>query len=247
VEHDLLVCACANPQAQRELELGLSEHMARAFSRQNNFAASIGYYDKAIIHCEAAGDFARQGRCLCNKADLHVALGQRDAAKLSFEEVKRLAMLDGPFELYSKSCTGLSVLARLGGRMKEATELAQEAVTAAGLMLDGDYARHRDEATAIFALIACLNVDAASFDEGLLKRLATLGVAIDADAREGGSTVSIRTADLWGKRHATMGRYVEAVVAFKSVVQMATEPRFSQMENVQTLAARAAFQIIIYS
>jgi hypothetical protein len=42
-------------------------------------------------------------------------------------------------------------------------------------------------------------------------------------------------------------RFLEAVAAYEEVVEMAKEARFAQQNNVQLLASRALFQIILYS
>lgn len=224
-----------------------AERMGRAYSRQGDFPSAISYYDKFIALCVLPKNSGLKARGLCLKGEMQVDLKQLDGARLTYEHAQLIGEHDGLFEVYSKACTGLSNVARLSGDKKKGLELAKEGLKAVGFTEPGDYGKKRDESKAILAIISCSNVDAVDFDETLLERLTVLGVEIDADPREGGSTTSIHAASMRGARHVSRMRHVEAVAAYQEVVEMAKEGRFAQMEEIQRLSARAMFQIILHS
>jgi tetratricopeptide (TPR) repeat protein len=246
-EKDFEVCKIGDFDEDAALRREHATIMGRAYSRQGDYAAAMGYFDKFIAVCVETNTPRLQARGLCLKAEMQVHLRQLDGARLSYEHAQTVGEEEGLFEVYSKTCVGLSAISRLCGDTKRGLELATEGLAAVGLTEPGDYAKKRDEARAISAIISCSNVDAVDFDETLLERLTVLGVEVDEDPREGGSTISINAASLRGARHFVRMRFPEAIAAYAEVVEMAKEARFAQQNNVQKEAARALFQIILCS
>jgi len=247
VEADLSALTIGTSAYDAELRRHHSERMGRAFSRQRDYKTAVRYYDKFIAICEHSPDSCKLlARGLCLKADIQVHLMDLDGAWLSYERVGKLGERDGLFEMYAKATLGLSNIACLRGDKQKGLELAREGRAAVLLLEDSDYAKARTKASAILAIISCSDVDAEDFDETLLERLTVLAVDIDADPREGGSTICVRAAELRGARHLARWRVEEAVAAYKEIVEMAKEERFSQMSNVQQASCRAWFQILLH-
>jgi tetratricopeptide (TPR) repeat protein len=244
VEADLLVVTFANDSVQNEVFRRVFEKMGRAYSRQGDLPTSVIYHDKAISVWERIGDPLRLGRCIYGKCYLQMKMAQHAEAKVGFERLRALADADGLFELQGKAFIGLSQLARSDGRTSEAMEFARQALTSAGLQLPGDYGKDTDEANAIFQIIECCKVESPDLDEGLLHRLQELGVAIDADERQGGSLVSLRVANLWGLRYTALEKVPEAIAAYKELIRLAENPKFAQMAQVQKFSASAEWQIM---
>lgn len=212
----------------------LYDMLARAFSRKKRFADALEIYDHAVVVCDRIGDFKRQGRLLCCKAEMQRVQKQMGAAKLTYEKVQRLGEINGGCsELHSKACAGLSDVARLEGRLPQALELAHESLKAVGCIPDGQYARDRDEANAIVCIVECSDLYGADFDDSLLSRLSKLTISIDVDDREGGSTLCIRAQEFQARRHLDQGRITEGAEAYRELIRLAAEHRFLQMVDVQ--------------
>ena len=238
--HDFTLARWGTQTIQDEVEAELYELISRAYSRDGQFTESVDFAQREILLCERLGLWQRSGRGHSNIAGMQVALGRYADARVSYETVHTLGEKSGSFELYAKSNLGLSKLAYREGNLVDAKRLAEESLTATGLYQPNQYGQARDEANAILAIVACCNIESESFDETLLYRLAVLGEEVDEDTREGGgSFIGTRAAGLLGRRHLAMGRIAEGVTAYRRVVYIAKEQRFSGMAEVQNLARHA--------
>ena len=241
-EAELKVCRSKSESVNLAIEIELLDQTARALSRQGRSLAAIDYYTRGAAVCEQAGQFQRQGRTLSCKAELQASIGLYGDAKITFGEVHRLGEELGEFELYCKSCLGLSNVARLEGDLTKGVSLAYEALTAAGLLQNGQYGKARDTAKSILAIVKCSDLHAADFDESLLDRLVVLGTEIDLDDREGGgSVVCIQAAELQYTRHLSQGRLVQGAHACQEVVRFAKQDRFLNQIKVQSMAEVAKY------
>ena len=235
--HDFTLARWKSDELQDEAEIELYELMARACSREREFEESIDFSKKEIAICERLGLFEHIGRAEFNVAGMQRALGRYEEARISYQKVHAFGEGSGSFELYAKSCLGLSELARLDGELVEARRLAEESLTATGLYQAGQYGKSRDEANALLAIVSYCDIESEGFDETRLDRLTVLGREVDEDPREGGgSFIGIRTAGLLGRRHLAMGRILQGAVAYKRVVETAKQHRFLKNTEVQNLA-----------
>jgi hypothetical protein len=102
-------------------------------------------------------------------------------------------------------------------------------------MLDGQFGQQRMEAAALLVVCNLSDMYAVTFDDNLLNRLLKLSEAVEQDFREGGTNMHIYALELVGRRHLAMGRSKVGAAAYKHVLLLAKDQRFSQMENIAAL------------
>ncbi|KAJ1465946.1 hypothetical protein T484DRAFT_1757041 [Baffinella frigidus] len=231
---DLKLCSVAQ-DCHANLSIRLYEMLGRACSRKKRYTESAAHYEQASLACVLTGDFARQGLLLANQGDVLLSSDSFDAAKATFTRVERLGELGGFFDLYARACLGRARCASKSGEKAEAMVLAQESLKAAACMLSGEFGQERCEATALLVICDLSDMYADDFENDLLNRLLKLSVAIEDDAREGGTTLHIFALELVGRRHLAQGRSNTGADAYRQVLRLAADERFSGMEDIATL------------
>ncbi|KAJ1467201.1 hypothetical protein T484DRAFT_1859624 [Baffinella frigidus] len=232
-------CVWASQSRSDSLTVDLHEQLGRAHSRSGLFHGAAHHYGQASLACVRIEDFARQGLLLANKADMHFSGGDFGAALETFAKVEHLGEKGGFFDLYSRACLGRSRCARKSGDNEGAMLMAQESLKATSCLLDNQFGRSRMEAAALLTICTLSDMYARDFDFKLLNRLLELGVAIEADQREGGTTMHIYALELVARRHMAVGRISVGAAAYRHVLHLVADPRFSQMEDIKALGQAA--------
>ena len=234
-EADLLII---DFDLKKRVEIEMFEMMARAFSRSAQYSKSVEYFERLLKHYDPIEKYSAHTRTQIRIADLHIVMKHLDKAKVLYKQVYAVGERDGNFEFHSKACLGLSKIAKEAGNKTEALALAKQALVAAGLLLDGEYSKSRDQAQAIIAIIDYTDITSEEFDEGLLTRLDELATAVDA-TEEGGSSLCVKAVELEWRRHLSMGRWVECANACAKVMRLADQTRFKQIPDVQAIYVQA--------
>jgi tetratricopeptide (TPR) repeat protein len=228
---------------KKRVEIEMFEMMARAFSRTAQYSKSLEYFERLLkLYDPIVEKRSEHTRTNMRIADMHVITGHVDKAKVIYKKVYAIGEMSGDFEFHSKSCLGLSKIEKEAGNKTEAMALAQQALLAAELLLNGEYSKSRDSAQAIIAIIDFSDITSESFDETLLVRLEELTTAVDK-TEYGGSSLVVKSAELQCIRHFYQARWLECSNACVRVMQLAKEERFKQTPDIQSVYARA-FQMI---
>ncbi|KAJ1482388.1 hypothetical protein T484DRAFT_1804019 [Baffinella frigidus] len=229
---DFARCVWTSSSRADSLTIDLHDQLGRAHSRSGFFGEAAHHYEQASFACARTEEFARQGLLLANKADMQYAGGEFEAAMGTFAQVEHLGEKGGYFDLYSRACIGRARCARKSGDKDGAMVMAQESLKAASLMLDGQFGQQRMEAAALLVVCNLSDMYAVTFDDSLLNRLLKLSEAVEQDAREGGTTMHIYALELVGRRHLAMGRSKVGAAAYRRVLRLAADKRFSGMEDI---------------
>jgi hypothetical protein len=186
----------------------------------------------------AVKDSSRHAKCLSRVAACELALGHVDDAKATYQTVQGMSEESGDFLVLSMALVGLSHVANQTGHKQEALEMAEQSLISAGLMLDGQYTKSRQQATAITTIIECSDIKLVGFDDTLITRLLTLGKEINETEPEG--SIHVVSAAQWAcRRHCAMGRYAEALEQCNEILLLAKQKRFVQVAGVQHMAKEA--------
>jgi tetratricopeptide (TPR) repeat protein len=236
---DLERCVWKSQDLSDSLTVDLHEQLGRAYSRSGLFTAAAHHFGLASLACVRIEKFARQGLILANKADMQFKAGDFGAALETFAKVENLGEKGGVFDLYARACLGRSRCAAKSGDGAAAMLMAQESLKATGCLLDNQFGKNRMEASALLCICTLSDMHADDFDEKLLNRLLELGAAIEADPREGGTTLHIYALELVARRHLSVGRLGVGVAAYKHVLHLVADPRFAQMEDIQHVGKMA--------
>lgn len=244
---DLKLCTFTQ-QCGANLRIRLYEMLGRASSRQKRYTESAGFYEQASLACMLTGDFARQGMLLANQGDVLLLSGACDAAKSTFARVEHLGERGGYFDLYARACLGRARCASKRGDKAAAMELAQESLTAAGCMLSGQFGQQRCEAVALLVICELSDMYRRDFDNDLLNRLLKLSIAIEDDAREGGTTLHICALELVGRRHLAIGNREAGKSSYRQVLRLAADERFAKLEDVQAVvrAVKEMLEMLVF-
>ena len=226
-------------QRKIALEQMMLESMARAFSRTAEYSKAAEYFERLLKLRDPVVEPKYHTRTLMSIADMRQNLGELDKAKDIYEQVRSAGCEHGNFEFESKACMGLSLLQNRAGKKAEALALAKNALTAAGLMLDGDWSKSRDKAQAIIQIVHCSDIKSKDFNEELLKDLSKLSAAVEK-TEEGGSTLLVKAAELQWARHFAMNRWPECGEACLEIMRLAGEPRFKEKADVQDVSKKAS-------
>jgi tetratricopeptide (TPR) repeat protein len=218
------------------VEAALLDMMGLASEKLRNDAEAVRYYERLAALFATHGLFMEQGRALMNLGQTRQNMGALVEAAAIYEKVRDIGVRGGYFAMESKSCQGLARLAILEGRKAEGLEFAQQALIAAGLMLDDEFGQQRNEADAVLTVINCSDLASPDFDEALIHRYAGLVRALEDQAD---STDHVNVQRVWAGRHAAMGRQREFADACREILALAAAPRMAQMVNVQQMAAKA--------
>ena len=235
---DLKYCRFLDQNVQDNAENALFEFLARSYSRQNQWAMAMQFYDRAIVVNDRMKDFTRKGRCLYGKAQMQMSLGRYDDAKIVYQAVDDIGRESGDFELYGKASLGLSRVAKKSGNVEKAMELAYEAKKAAGLLLDNQWGQNRLEVEAVILIIELSDIQATDFDDTLIEKALLLGAAVDADPREGGSLHSLQAMELQGRRQMFMGQHQDSAKTFAQLLVQAKQSDYRQVPDVSKMVTR---------
>jgi len=223
---------------KKKVEIELLEMMARAFSRTAQYSKSRIYFEQLLSLFDPIEKHREHTRTKMRIADMCSVLGDLEKAKVLYSEVFETGQRDGNFEYHSKACLGLSRIEKENGNKDDAVELAQQALIAAGLMLDGDYGKDRDAAQSIIAILGFSDIKSENFDENLLARLEELTTAVDAN-EHGGSSLCVKAAELHWRREFAMSRWSQCANACVKTMKLANQTRFKQNPDVQAVYKKA--------
>jgi len=235
-EADLLIIEF---DLKKAVEKKLLEMMARAFTRTAQYPKALDYFERLLNLFDVTNETPEHTRTLMQIADLHIVLKHADEAKVLYKQVYAAGERDGNFEFHSKACLGLCKVEKALGNTDDAMTLANEALVAAGLLLDGEYSKSRDAAQAIIAIVGLSDLTSGQFDDSLLTRLDQLTAAVDA-TEEGGSSLCVKSAHLQCRRAFAMSRWVECAEACAKTMMLAAQPRFQQNPDVQAVGHAAS-------
>ncbi|KAJ1467816.1 hypothetical protein T484DRAFT_1857487 [Baffinella frigidus] len=210
-------CVWASQARSDSLIVDLHEQLGRAHSRSGLFAAAAHHFGLASLACVRIERFARQGLLLANKADMHFHGGDFGTARETFAKVENLGEKGGG------EPEGNVVPSRQPVRKEP----------------NGGFGKNRMEASALLIICTLSDMNARDFDDKLLNRLLELGAAIEADQREGGTTMHIYALELVARRHLAEGRIGVGVAAYKHVLHLVADPRFTLMEDIRALGQAA--------
>jgi tetratricopeptide (TPR) repeat protein len=212
------------------------DRMGGAFASLGKYAEAVRYGEQLAAFGASTERFMEQGRALMNVGAMRLTMGELVEARATFEKVRDIGVRGGYFEMESKSCDGLSDLARMAGRTEEGLEFAEQALLAAGCMQDDEFGKHMTEASALDALIACSDLAAPAFDEALIHRYGGLARAL---AHQVDSVHHVKVQKVWVTRHAAMGRPRECADACREIIELSGGLRVAQNADVQEMAAYA--------
>ena len=239
-EADLLIIYF--PQKER-VQIEMFEMMARAFSRTAQYSRACDYFEKLLALFDPVEQFKEYTRTQIRIADMCLILGYVDTAKRLYELVHATGEQHGSFELHSKSCLGLSRIEKDNGNKTKAKELAQQALVAADLLLEGEYSKSRDAAQAIIQLVDLSDLNSESFDETLLVRLEELTTVVDS-TEEGGSSLVVKASELQWRRAFAMSRWAICANVCAKTMRLAKQTRFQQNPDVQSVSEKALQTIL---
>ena len=223
----------------QQLEVGWLDMMSIALASMGQITEAIPYFERLVDVWGDMCDYRTQALVLINlgKAIDTAALECTHGRSVDiFEKVRTTGTHAGWFDIESNACEGLSSLALQAARPVEAMEFAQQAVVAADLMLEDDFASHHTRANALKTVLRCCDLTSANFDEHILEKYRLTAEQI------WGEYDSMHLVDVYGTwvtRHFHMGRTVECEEAYAKVLQLAAFPKMQQNNSVARIVKNA--------